>query len=54
MRPRRLFTTEVILKTRDRNQDPYTASVSGRVEIEKAVCNVVAVTAEKKVAIVVR
>jgi hypothetical protein len=50
--PSRLLTAAAILKTSDANQKPFTAFAVGDPREAKEYCKQVAVTAEKKVAIV--
>ena len=52
--PRRLFTADAILNTNEMNQNKFTASDSWVPTWSKENCNVVAVTAEKNVATVLR
>ena len=52
--PRRLFTADAILNTNEMNQNKLTASDSWFSTWSKENCNIVAVTAEKKVATVLR
>ena len=54
VRPNRLFTAAPMLNTRDVNQNEFTALASGVLVISNENCMVVAVTAEKKVATVLR
>ena len=52
--PSKLLTADAILKTSERNQNEFTASASGLPTMSKENCMVVAVTAEKNVATVLR
>ena len=52
--PRRLLTAAWMLKTNDVNQNALTATANGLVPMLYENCNVVAVTAEKNVATVLR